>query len=66
MPLPSLPLRVISILGSYTGNLAELKELIQLVKGGKVQPISVATRPLAEVGGTWMTCEMARSSVAWY
>jgi len=29
-----------------------LKELIQLVKDGKVKPIPVATRPLAEVGGT--------------
>jgi D-arabinose 1-dehydrogenase-like Zn-dependent alcohol dehydrogenase len=52
VPLPSLPLRAISILGSYTGNLEELKELIQLVKDGKVKSIPVATRPLAEVGGT--------------
>lgn len=52
VPLPSLPLRAVSILGSYTGNLSELKELIQLVKDGKVKPIPVATRPLAEVGRT--------------
>jgi len=52
VPLPSLPLRAVSILGSYTGNLAELKELIQLVKDGKVKPIPVATRPLAEVDAT--------------
>ena len=51
-PLPKLPLRAISILGSYTGNLSELKELIQLVKDGKVRPIPVATRPLAEVNQT--------------
>jgi len=52
VPLPSLPLRAVSILGSYTGNLAELKELIQLVKDGKVKPIPVATRPLAQVDRT--------------
>jgi D-arabinose 1-dehydrogenase-like Zn-dependent alcohol dehydrogenase len=52
VPLPSLPLRAVSILGSYTGNLAELKELIQLVKDGKVKPIPVATRPLADVDAT--------------
>jgi propanol-preferring alcohol dehydrogenase len=52
VPLPSLPLRAISILGSYTGNLEELKELIQLVKDGKVKLIPVATRPLAEVSRT--------------
>jgi len=52
VPLPSIPLRAVSILGSYTGNLAELKELIQLVKDGKVKSIPVATRPLAEVDQT--------------
>jgi alcohol dehydrogenase/propanol-preferring alcohol dehydrogenase len=30
----------------------ELKELIQLVKDGKVKPIPVTTRPLAEVNQT--------------
>ena len=52
VPLPLLPLRSVSILGSYTGNLAELKELIQLVKDGKVKPIPVTTRPLSEVDRT--------------
>lgn len=42
----------VSILGSYTGNLSELKELIQLVKDGKVKPIPVTTRPLAQVNQT--------------
>jgi alcohol dehydrogenase/propanol-preferring alcohol dehydrogenase len=52
VPLPKLPLRAISILGSYTGNLLELKELIEYVKDGKVKPIPVTTRPLAEVNQT--------------
>ena len=50
LPLPTLPLRAISILGSYVGNLSELKELIELVKTSKVMPIPVTTRPLCEVG----------------
>jgi D-arabinose 1-dehydrogenase-like Zn-dependent alcohol dehydrogenase len=52
LPLPSLPLRAISIIGSYTGNLAELNELIELAKSGKVKPLPVSTRPMAEVGDT--------------
>ena len=52
VPLPSLPLRAISIIGSYVGNLNELKELMELVKTGAVPAIPVATRPLAEVGQT--------------
>jgi len=49
LPLPSLPLRAVSILGSYTGSLAELRELIALVKTGAIPQIPVTTRPLAEV-----------------
>ncbi|MDA0791799.1 MAG: alcohol dehydrogenase [Proteobacteria bacterium] len=50
--LPTLPLRAISILGSYTGNLSELKALIELAKSGKVKPLPVATRPMAELTDT--------------
>ena len=50
--LPTLPLRAISVLGSYTGNLAELKTLIELASSGKVRPLPVATRPMAEVANT--------------
>ena len=38
--------RMLTITGSYVGSLAELKELMALVKAGKVPPIPVATRPL--------------------
>ena len=41
-----------AIFGSYTRNLSGLKELIQLVKSGKVKPIPVTTWPLAEVNQT--------------
>ncbi|MBT3790291.1 MAG: alcohol dehydrogenase catalytic domain-containing protein [Alphaproteobacteria bacterium] len=52
LALPTLPLRAISIIGSYTGNLAELKELIDLARSGKVKPLPVTSRPMEEVGNT--------------
>ena len=44
--------RAISIIGSYVGSLPDLKELMALVKAGKVQPIPVTERPLARVAET--------------
>jgi D-arabinose 1-dehydrogenase-like Zn-dependent alcohol dehydrogenase len=41
--------RMLTITGSYVGSLEELKELMGLVKAGKVPPIPVATKPLAQV-----------------
>lgn len=52
VPLPSLPLRAISIQGSYVGNIMELRELIELVNSGKVAPIPTETRPLSSVTST--------------
>lgn len=45
--LPTIPMRAISILGSYVGSLGELKELMEIVKSGKVKPIPIETRPIA-------------------
>ena len=50
--LPTIPMRAISILGSYVGSLGELKELMEIVKTGKVKPIPIETRPVAEAYGT--------------
>ena len=47
-PLAFIPMRAISILGSYTGSLPELKALLELVKEGKVKPIPVTEHPLDE------------------
>lgn len=41
LPLPPLVQRSITIRGSYVGNLAELKELIALAKGGGIAPLPV-------------------------
>ncbi len=52
MPIPMFPLRVISIGGSYVGSLPETKEMMELVKAGKIDPIPVETRPLAQASQT--------------
>jgi D-arabinose 1-dehydrogenase-like Zn-dependent alcohol dehydrogenase len=48
MPLPMFPLRVISIGGSFVGSLDETKEMMELVRAGKVDPIPYTKRPLSE------------------
>jgi D-arabinose 1-dehydrogenase-like Zn-dependent alcohol dehydrogenase len=40
--------RMLTITGSYVGTLAELKELMELVKAGKTRPIPISTRPLSQ------------------
>lgn len=45
--LPFIPMRNIAILGSLVGNLAELTELMALVRTGKVAPIPVNRMPLS-------------------
>ncbi|WP_378948456.1 alcohol dehydrogenase [Mesorhizobium sp. ANAO-SY3R2] len=47
LPLPLLVLRSIGIKGSYVGNLAELKELFELAKGGSLGAIPIETVPMA-------------------
>jgi D-arabinose 1-dehydrogenase-like Zn-dependent alcohol dehydrogenase len=48
-PLPPIAQRAIGIIGSYVGNLQELKEVVALAKKGKLKPAPVTTRPAAEV-----------------
>lgn len=48
MPVPMLPLRAITLMGSYVGSTAEAREMLDLVKAGKVAPIPVEKRPLSE------------------
>ena len=47
-PLALIPMKAISIIGSYVGNLQELRELMALVREGKVKPIPVHRYPLDE------------------
>ncbi len=48
MPLPLIPMRAISIMGSFVGSLPEAEEMMALVRAGKVAPIPVEKRPLSE------------------
>ena len=47
-PLPPIAQRAIGIVGSYVGNLQELKDVVALAKKGKLKPMPVTTRPAAE------------------
>jgi D-arabinose 1-dehydrogenase-like Zn-dependent alcohol dehydrogenase len=50
MPLPMFPLRAITLAGSFVGSLAEAREMMQLVRAGKIDPIPLQMRPLSEAG----------------
>jgi D-arabinose 1-dehydrogenase-like Zn-dependent alcohol dehydrogenase len=44
-PLPMIPILARTIQGSYVGNLADMTELMELVRAGKIPPIDVEERP---------------------
>ena len=48
-PLPPFAQRAIGLVGSYVGNLRELKEVVALAKKKKLKPTPVTTRPAGEV-----------------
>lgn len=45
LPLPMIPLRAITIRGSYTGSQHELRELVELAKSGKLRSTPVERVP---------------------
>ena len=49
VPTPSLPLRAMTIQGSYVGSLTEMAELLDLVRRKGAPDLPVGTRPLAAV-----------------
>jgi propanol-preferring alcohol dehydrogenase len=46
-PLPLIPMKAATISGSYTGNLTETKELLDLARKGVVPNIPIQRRPLS-------------------
>jgi D-arabinose 1-dehydrogenase-like Zn-dependent alcohol dehydrogenase len=46
--LPLIPIKAITIQGSYVGNLRETQELLDLVRAKKIPPIPVTRLPLAK------------------
>ncbi|HYZ34322.1 MAG TPA: alcohol dehydrogenase [Crenalkalicoccus sp.] len=46
IPLPLVPIRALTIQGSYVGNVKELRALMEIAKQGKIPAIPVAKEPL--------------------
>jgi alcohol dehydrogenase/propanol-preferring alcohol dehydrogenase len=49
LPLPLMPLRALTIMGSYVGTPADLRELVQLGASGRLPPIPLTTVPQSRV-----------------
>jgi D-arabinose 1-dehydrogenase-like Zn-dependent alcohol dehydrogenase len=49
VPTPYLPLRAMTLRGSYVGSQSDMAELIDLVKRTGVPPVPIRTRPLEDV-----------------
>ena len=52
MPLPWLPQKALTVRGSFVGSCNDLRELIDLVRTGKVKEIPVSSRPLSAASDT--------------
>lgn len=50
LPVPMIPLKNATIMGSYVGNLEDMAEMMTLARSGRVPALPVATRPLRDVG----------------
>ena len=49
LSLVTLAQRAITIQGSYVGTVQDLKDMVALAKSGKLKPIPISRRPMAEV-----------------
>jgi alcohol dehydrogenase/propanol-preferring alcohol dehydrogenase len=49
LPLPLMPLRALTIMGSYVGTPADLRELVELGSSGRLPPIPLTTVPQSHV-----------------
>lgn len=52
MPLAMFPLKGITVTGSYVGSLGQFRAMMALVRDGRVAPIPIQTRPLADASRT--------------
>ena len=50
LPVPMIPLKNATVMGSYVGNLEDMRELMALAMSGKVPALPIATRPLSDAG----------------
>ena len=50
VPIPSIALKYLTIRGSYTGSLTELRELVDIARRGTLKPLPVSCHPIGEAG----------------
>ena len=58
--LPLIPMKAITIQGSYVGNLRETQELLDLVRSRKIGPIPVTPMPLAKANEALIDLQKGR------
>ncbi len=58
--LPLIPIKALTIQGSYVGNLRETQELLDLVRAKKIAPIPVTTMPLARANEALVDLQKGR------
>jgi alcohol dehydrogenase/propanol-preferring alcohol dehydrogenase len=51
LQLPMLTIGARSLVGTYVGSYQEMKELMELVKDGKIDPVPVESKPVNEING---------------
>ena len=51
LQLPMLTIGARSLVGTYVGSYQEMKELMELVKDGKIDPVPVESKPVKEING---------------
>lgn len=54
LPLPLMPIRALTVQGSYVGTVKDLRGLVALAQSGKVPPIPVTTLPQSEADAALM------------
>jgi alcohol dehydrogenase/propanol-preferring alcohol dehydrogenase len=54
LPLPLMPIRALTVQGSYVGNPKELRELVALAQAGDLQALPVTTVPQREANAALM------------
>ena len=58
--LPLIPIKAVTIQGSYVGNLRETQELLDLVRAKKIPPIPVTSMPLAKANDALVDLQKGR------
>jgi alcohol dehydrogenase, propanol-preferring len=58
--LPLIPIKAVTIQGSYVGNLRETQELLDLVRAKKIPPIPVTPMPLAKANDALVDLQKGR------